>query len=69
VLVRQGDIVGCDGDGVVVVPQEIVGDVIKIAKGILIDDAPKRRRLYEQLGLPLDETVDVEAMQAFYADV
>jgi 4-hydroxy-4-methyl-2-oxoglutarate aldolase len=69
VLVRRGDIVGCDGDGVIVVPQELVVDVIKIAKGILIDDAPKRRKLYEQLGLPMDETVDVEAMQAFYADV
>jgi regulator of RNase E activity RraA len=69
VLVRSGDIVGCDGDGALVVPHELVLDVIKIAKGILIDDAPKRRRLYEKLGLPLDETVDVEAMQAFYADV
>jgi len=53
----------------VVVPQELVVDVINIAKDILIDDAPKRRRLYERLGLPMDETVDVEAMQAFYADV
>jgi regulator of RNase E activity RraA len=69
VLVRRGDIVGCDGDGVVVVPIELVGDVVRIAKGILIDDAPKRRALYERLDLPMDETVDVEAMQAFYADV
>jgi regulator of RNase E activity RraA len=69
VLVRQGDIVGCDGDGAIVVPQELVRDVIKIAKGILIDDAPKRRELYLKLGLPLDETVDVEAMNAIYADI
>jgi len=69
VLVRQGDVVGCDGDGCVVVPQELVHDVIVIAKGILIDDAHKRRALYERLGLPADETVDAEAMQRFYADV
>lgn len=69
VLVRAGDIVGCDGDGCLVVPQELVGDVVKIAKGILIDDAHKRRRLYERLGLPPDETVDVAAMEAFYSDL
>jgi regulator of RNase E activity RraA len=69
VLVRPGDIVGCDGDGVLVVPQELAHDVVKIAKGILIDDARKRRQLYERLGLPPDETVDVEAMETFYGDV
>jgi regulator of RNase E activity RraA len=68
-LVRPGDVVGCDGDGCLVVPQELVQDVIVIAKGILIDDARKRRQLYQRLGLPPDETVDVEAMEAFYADV
>src|SRR5438270_10093592 len=69
VLVRQGDIVGCDGDGCLVVPQELVHDVVVIAKAILIDDARKRRTLYERLGLPADETVGVEAMERFYADV
>jgi 4-hydroxy-4-methyl-2-oxoglutarate aldolase len=69
VLVRPGDIVGCDGDGCVVVPHELVREVIVIAKGILIDDAHKRRRLYERLGLPSDQSVDVEAMERFYADV
>jgi regulator of RNase E activity RraA len=67
-LVRQGDIVGCDGDGCLVVPQELVRDVIVIAKGILIDDARKRRDLYKRNGLAPDETVDVEAMENFYAD-
>jgi mannose-6-phosphate isomerase-like protein (cupin superfamily) len=28
----------------------------------------QRRKLYEQLGLPMDETVDVAAMQALYAE-
>jgi 4-hydroxy-4-methyl-2-oxoglutarate aldolase len=68
-LVRPGDIVGCDGDGCLVVPRELVHDVVVIAKGILIDDARKRRDLYRRVGLPPDETIDVEAMEAFYADV
>src|SRR5262245_42599016 len=68
VLVRPGDIVGCDGDGCIVVPRELVHDVIVIAKGILIDDARKRRQLYERLGLTPDETVNAEAMEAFLAD-
>jgi len=69
VLVRPGDIVGCDGDGCLVVPYELVHDVIVIARGILIDDARKRRELYQRLGLPADDTVNVEAMEAFYGDV
>jgi len=68
VLVRAGDIVGCDGDGAIVVPMEVARDVITIAKGILIDDARKRRNLYERQNIPFDETVDVEAMEAFLAD-
>lgn len=68
VLVRPNDIIGCDGDGCVVVPHEIVREVITIAKGILIDDARKRRGLYEKLGMPPDETVNAEGMEAFLAD-
>ena len=49
-LVRPGDVVGCDGDGAVVVPMEVAGDVVTIAKGI-----------------PFDETVNVEAMERFFA--
>jgi regulator of RNase E activity RraA len=66
VLVRPGDIVGCDGDGCVVVPAEVAHDVVRIAKAILIADAVKRRQLYQRLGMPLDETVAVEEMEAFY---
>lgn len=69
VLVRPGDIVGCDGDGAIVVPAEVARDVAIVARGILIDDARKRRRLYEQNGMPPDETVDVEAMETFLADL
>lgn len=68
VLVRPGDIVGVDGDGAVVVPQEVVEDVIRIAAAILVADARGRRRLFERLGMPFDESVDVEGMEAFYKD-
>ncbi|MDP8923776.1 MAG: RraA family protein [Chloroflexota bacterium] len=68
-LVRPGDIVGCDGDGAVVVPAEVARDFAIVARGILIDDARKRRRLYEQNGMAPDETVDVEAMEEFLADL
>jgi regulator of RNase E activity RraA len=69
VLVRPGDIVGCDGDGCVVVPAEVARDVAIVARGILIDDARKRRALYEKQGIPFDETVDVDAMERFLADL
>jgi 4-hydroxy-4-methyl-2-oxoglutarate aldolase len=68
VLVREGDIVGCDGDGCLVVPHEVAEDVVKIAAGILIADAKGRRNLYDKLGMAHDETVDVEGMQEFYKD-
>ena len=64
--VLAGDIVGCDGDGAIVVPMEVAADVVEIAKGILIDDA-RKRRLYERQGIPFDEAVDVEAMERFFA--
>lgn len=69
VLVRPGDIVGVDGDGAIVVPAEVAEDVIRIASAILIDDAKKRRKLYEAQKIPFDRTVAVEEMEAFYAGV
>jgi 4-hydroxy-4-methyl-2-oxoglutarate aldolase len=68
VLVRPGDIVGCDGDGCVAVPADVVEDVIRIAAAILVADAKARRQLFERLKMPFDETVDVERMEAFYKD-
>lgn len=67
VQVRQGDIVGCDDDGIVVVPLEVAAEVATHAVAILLADMRARRRYYEQLGLPMDETVDVEAVEAYYA--
>jgi 4-hydroxy-4-methyl-2-oxoglutarate aldolase len=66
VLVRPGDVVGCDGDGCLVVPAEVVEDVIRVAAAILVADAKGRRRLFEQLNMPVDESVDVEGMESFY---
>ena len=67
VLVRPGDIVGCDGDGALVVPAEVAHEVAVIAKTILLDDVRGRRRLYERLGMPFDETVAIDEMTAFFA--
>lgn len=66
VQVRPGDIVGCDDDGVIVVPLEVAREVAVHARAILLADMRARRRLYERLGLPLDATVDFEAVEAYY---
>lgn len=69
VLVRPGDIVGCDWDGCIVVPQEVAEDVLFFAASIAIQDKKGRRRLYEKLGKPLDETVDWEATAEYFKDI
>lgn len=57
VEVRPGAVIVADDDGVVVVPQEIADEVARRAKLIQDKDRPGRRACYEQLGLPLDDTV------------
>jgi regulator of RNase E activity RraA len=57
VRVRPGDVIVADDDGVMVVPQEIADEVARRAKPIQDKDRPGRRRAYEKLGLPPDETV------------
>jgi len=69
VMVRPGDIVGCDWDGCVVVPVEVAEDVLAVAARIAVDDKRARRRLYDRLGRKPDETVDWEAAEAYFKDL
>lgn len=66
VQVQPGDLVGCDNDGILVVPARIAAEVVPHALAILLHDMKGRRRLYEKLGKPMDETVDVETVQGYY---
>ena len=65
--VRPGDLVGCDDDGVVVVPLEAAAEVAVHARAVLLADMRARRKLYARLGMPLDPTVDYETVQEYYA--
>jgi 4-hydroxy-4-methyl-2-oxoglutarate aldolase len=64
--VRPGDIVGCDNDGIIVVPIEVAQEVAIHARAVLLADMRARRKRYESLGMPLDETVDTEPVEAYY---
>ncbi len=58
VLVRHGDVVVADGDGVIVVPRERAAEVAAAAQEELRLDKAARKRLYKQLGIPSDMTVE-----------
>jgi len=57
VLVCPGDVVVADGDGVIVVPQDVAVDVATYAHRELRNDKVARRQKYEALGLEPDDTV------------
>jgi 4-hydroxy-4-methyl-2-oxoglutarate aldolase len=57
VLVRPADIIVADGDGVIVVPREKAQEVAEYARSTLESDKTARRGLYDQLGLPEDDSV------------
>lgn len=67
--VRPGDIVGCDDDGLIVVPIEIAKEVALHAKAVLIADMKARGRRYEKLGMAPDESVDTDAVDRYYASL
>jgi 4-hydroxy-4-methyl-2-oxoglutarate aldolase len=58
VLVNPGDIVVADGDGVIVVPRAQAVEVAMAAHEILKSDKEARRKLYQELGIPIDFTVE-----------
>jgi len=57
VLVRPGDVIVADGDGVICVPREKAQQVAEYARSTLQGDKAGRRRLYQKLGLPEDASV------------
>lgn len=57
VLIRPGDIIVADGDGVIVVPREVAAEVADYAHAIIEGDKAARRGLYEKLQLPSDDSV------------
>lgn len=57
VQVRPGDVVVADGDGIVVVPREVAYEVAAYAHKIIEGDKAARRNLYQELGLPEDDSV------------
>jgi 4-hydroxy-4-methyl-2-oxoglutarate aldolase len=57
VLVKPGDVIVADGDGVIVVPRGVATRVAEFAHKIIEGDKAARRDLYKRAGLPEDSSV------------
>jgi 4-hydroxy-4-methyl-2-oxoglutarate aldolase len=57
VLIRPGDVIVADGDGVICIPREYAKIVAEQAKRILTEDKAVRRQLYKDLEWEPDKTV------------
>ena len=60
VRVEPGDVIVADGDGVVVVPQNIAKEVARRAKLVLDKDKIARAKLYDRLGWEPDPSVTID---------
>ncbi len=58
VYIRPGDVVVADGDGVIVVPRDRALEVADAAREEKNIDMEARRKLYQELGIPMDFTVE-----------
>jgi regulator of RNase E activity RraA len=58
VVIYPGDVVVADGDGVIVVPRKLAFDVAEYAHKELKSDKLSRRKLYDDLGMTYDNTVN-----------
>jgi hypothetical protein len=47
----------------------VAREVAKHARAVLLADMRSRREKYRALGKSMDETVDVEAIEAYFADL
>lgn len=57
-IVRREDLVVADGDGAIVVPQELIDDVITYAIQESENDKRARAMLFERLGIPLNASTE-----------
>ena len=56
--VKPGDLIVADGDGAIVVPQDLIDDVLHYAKQESENDRYDRRMLFEVLGIPQDASTE-----------